>query len=127
MATISASWTESVSLRAAAVLASAATDTNDIDLDNLTADAVALMTEVVFGASADGNVLVEVFGSVDSGTQDDTEPITAFTIEEANNTTKRKTIVIKDVPYIAVKITNNDSADNVTIEQLYAWRNWNST
>jgi len=126
MATITASWTEAVNLHTSASLAAAAAGTDDIDLDTAGYDAVLITIEIVFGASPDGNCLIEVFGSANSGTDDDTEPITSFSLLEATSTTKRISFVIKDIPYIAVKVTNNDSTDNVTYEAWYAGRKWSS-
>ena len=126
MATIKPVWTENVNLHSSAALAFGASVTDDIDLDTLGADAIAIVIEIVFGSTPDGNVLVEIFGSSNSGTDDDTEPITSFTIEEAASGTKRKTIVLKDLAYVAVKVTNNDSADSVTYEAWHAWRQWSS-
>ena len=126
MATIKPVWTENVNLHTSSSVAAAASVTDDIDLDTLGADAVAIVIEVVFGATPDGNVLVEIFGSSNSGTDDDTEPITSFTIKETASATKRKTVVLKDLAYLAVKVTNNDSTDSVTYEAWHAWRQWSS-
>ena len=127
MATIKPVWTENVNLHTSGTIAAGANVTDDIDLDNLGADVVAIVIEIIFGATPDDDVLVEIFGSSDSGTNDDTEPITAFTIVETASATKRKTIVLKDVAYIAVKVTNNDSADTVTYDSWFAHRQWDST
>lgn len=127
MATIKPVWTENVNLHTSGTVAAAATATDDIDLDNLGADAVAIVIEIVFGATPDDDVLVEIFASSNSGGDDDTEPLASFSIADATSATKRKTIVIQDVAYIAVKITNNDSADNVTYDSWFAWRQWDST
>lgn len=126
-ATIKPVWTENVNLHTSGTVAGGASATDDIDLDTLGADATAIVIEIVFGGSPDGDVDVEIFASSDSGTNDDTEPLAAFTITFATSATKRATIVIKDVPYIAVKVTNNDSADNVTYDSWHAWRQWSST
>lgn len=126
MATIKPVWTENVNLHTSGTVAAAASATDDIDLNTLGADVVAIVIEIIFGGSPDGDVLVEIFGSSDSGTKDDTLPLTSFIIPRSTSATKRKTIVIKDVAYIAVKITNNDSADNVTYDSWFAWRQWSS-
>ena len=126
MATIKPVWTENVNLHTSAALAFGASATDDIDLDTLGADAVAIVIEILFGATPDGDVLVEIFGSSDSGVQDDTEPLTSFRIPQTASVTKRKTIVLKDVAYLAVKVTNNDSADSVTYDSWHAWRQWSS-
>ena len=126
MATISPSWTEAVNLHTSGTVAAGASATDDIDLDDLTADAVHVTIEIVFGGSVDGDVIVEVFGSSDSGTNDDTISIASFVIKAENSATKRASFTIKDVPYIAVKVTNQDTTDNVTYDSWFAWRNWAS-
>ena len=126
MATIKPVWSENVNLHTSAALAFGASVTDDIDLDTLGADLVAIVIEIIFGATPDGDVLIEVFGSSNSGVDDDTEPLASFSIAEAVSATKRKTIKIKDLAYIAVKVTNNDGADSVTYEAWFAWRNFQS-
>lgn len=120
-------WTENVNLHTSGTVSAGASATDDIDLDTLGADATAIVIEIVFGGSVDGDVLVEIFASSNSGTDDDTLPLASFSISETNSATKRKTIVIQDVAYIAVKVTNNDSTDNVTYDSWHAWRQWSST
>ena len=127
MATIKPVWTENVNLHTSASLAFGASVTDDIDLDNLGADLTAIVIEIIFGGTPDGDALVEIFSSSNSGTDDDTEPLTSFSIAQIASATRRKTIVIEKVPYIAVKVTNNDSADSVTYDSWHAWRQFNST
>jgi len=124
MTIIKPTWTENVNLHTSASLAAAASVTDDVDLDTLGADQALITIEIVFGGSVDGNVLVEIFGSANSGTDDDTIPLTSFTIPENDSVTKRKSVIVTGVPYIAVKVTNNDSTDTVTYEAWYAWRQW---
>lgn len=126
MATIKPDWTENVNVHSSASLSSGSSATDDIDLDTLGADKVFLTIEIIFGSTPDGNVLVEVFGSADSGTNDDTEPLFSYTVEEGVSATKRKSIEIPSLPYIAITVTNNDTTDSVTYEAWQAWRNWNS-
>lgn len=120
MATFSSSWTENVNLHTSAALAAAASATDDIDVATGGYIGVKITIEIVFGGTPDGNCLVEVFGSANSGTDDDTIPITTFTIEEATSTTKRAGVTLMNQPYLAVKVTNNDTTDNVTYEAWYA-------
>jgi hypothetical protein len=124
--TITPAWTENQTLHASAVLAAVSSTADDLDLANLGYDAVHIQVEVIFGGTPDGNVLVEVFTSPDSGTNDDTEPYLSFTIEDATSATLRKSFTILNVPFIRVQYTNNDTADNVTIETLYAGRKWSA-
>ena len=127
MATGTPTWTENQNLHSSGSVAAGASATDDIDLDNLGYDAVAITIEIVFGGSPDDDCNIEVFASTNSGTDDDTEAITSFSITEQTSTTKRKTFVIYDLPYIAVKLTNNDSTDNVTYDSWYAGRKWDIT
>ena len=120
MATISSSWTENQTLHSSATVAAGVTATDDIDLAASGYVAAHVMVEIAFGSTPDDDVVVNVFGSVDSGTQDATLPIYSLTIQAATSTTKRATFTVENVPYIAVAVTNNDSADNVTYEGLYA-------
>lgn len=127
MATIKAVWTENVNLHSSASLAFGASATDDIDLDNLGADTAAITIEIIFGGSPDGDVLVEIFHSTDSGSADDTEPASSFIIPQGVSATKRRTLIVAGTPYIAVTVTNQDSADGITYEAHFAWRQWNST
>lgn len=124
MAIIKSIWTENVNLHTSAALAFGASVTDDIDLDNLGADLATITIEIIFGASPDGNALVEVFGSSNSGVDDDTIPITSFTIPFTISATKRKTFIVRSFPYAAIKVTNEDSTDNITYEAWHAWRQW---
>ena len=126
MSTIKPVWTENVNLHTSGTVAAGASATDDIDLDNLGADRVDVTVEIVFGASPDNDVLVEVFGSNNGGTDDDTEPLMSFAIASAASATKRKTFSVTGA-YRAIKVTNQDSADNVTYDSWYAWRQWSST
>lgn len=121
MAKITADWTEAQTLHSSSSITAGSSATDDIDLDNLGAIAVMIQIEIIFGGTPDANVLVEILGSVDSGTQDDTEVLHSFTIEDTASATKRQSIVVHDVAYLAVRVTNNDTTDSVTYDGLYAW------
>jgi hypothetical protein len=126
MATITPSWTENVEYHASASLAAGASATDDIDLDNASYDAVQVTVEIVFGGTTDGDVDVEILLSSDSGTTDDTEASIKYTIPATDSATKSRSVTVKDTPYIAIKVTNNDSTDNVTYHGWYAGRQWSS-
>lgn len=116
-------WTENVNLHTSSSVSSGSSATDDIDLDNAGPyDMVAITIEIAFGGSPDGDVTVEIFGSTDSGTNDDTIAIIAASISEATSTTKRATYIVENLPYIAVTVTNNDSTDAVTYDSWYAGR-----
>lgn len=120
MATISPSWTEAVVLRSAATLAASGTATYDIDLDTLGADRSDIQVNITIGSSS--GVTVEIFGSPDSGTTDDTTALVSYTVS-ANDI---RTITVTGA-YRQIKLTNNDGSNatgNISIQ--HAWRQWTS-
>lgn len=124
--TTTPTWTENVALKSSGTIAAAASDTQDIDLDTENYDLITVVVEIIFGGSPDGNVVIERFDSANSGTDDDTEPVFSVEVEFATSATKRVSIPIQNTAYTAIKITNNDSTDNVTVESWYAGRKWSS-
>ncbi len=71
--------------------------------------------EVVFGGTPDGNTKLEVQTSPDNSTWD-TVPYTQYEIDYTASATKMKSVRIgPEVKYIRVKVTNNDSADSITV------------
>ena len=126
MAAITATWAENQNLHTSGSVTAAATATDDIDLDAAGYDAVCVTIEIVFGGSPDGNVTVAVNASNDSGTNDDTISLHSFAIPEDTSATKRISLVVKDVAYLAIAVTNNDSTDAVTYDSWYAGRTWAS-
>lgn len=122
MATITPNWTENVSLRSAATLAAAGTDTNDIDAANLGADALMITTDITLGSSS--GVTVEFFRSANSGANDDDNAFMAYTV----TADERRTVALYGEAYVAVKITNDDGSNATgNVSQIYAWRNWSSS
>ena len=129
MATIKPNWTENQAISGfddAAVAAGGSTE-GDIDLDNLGFDLVAIQIKITFGGTPDDDALIEIFSSSDSGTTDDSLAITALTVEEAVSTTKRLTVVVPNLPFIQVKVTNNDSTDTIDVSAIFAGRNSTTT
>lgn len=117
MATIKPNWTENVSLRSAAPLAASGTSPHDIDLDNLGADRADAQIDISIGSSS--GVTVEIAGSPDSGTTNDTTPLLSYTVA-AND---RRTLTLTGA-YRQINLTNNDDINatgNIAI--IYAWRN----
>lgn len=106
-----------------ATLGFGASSQGNIDMASLGFDLVAIQIEVIFGGSPDDDALIEIQSSPDSGTTFDSIAITALTIEEATSTTKRLTVVVPNLPFIRVKITNNDSADDIAVSAIFAGRN----
>ena len=120
MATISPSWTENVSVRSAATISAGATATHDIDLDTLGADLSETQIDITIGSSS--GVTVEIFGSPDSGTTDDTTALVSYTVA-AND---RRSLSLTGA-YRQIKLTNDDGSNatgNIAI--IHAWRQWTS-
>jgi len=128
MATITTTWTENQSITSfnAASLAAAGTTNGDIDLATSGYDIVTVQIKVIFGATPDGDVTIDILSSPDSGTSDDTIPLMTISIPETTSATKFITIPVKDIPFIQVKATNNDTTDTVNVSALYAGRKWTS-
>lgn len=126
MTTISALWTENQEFHASASLAAAASISDNIDLAANGYDVISIQPKIVFGGSPDGNVVVEIFSSPDSGSTFDSEPLHSIAITEATGETKAITITIKDTPFIKIKTTNNDSTDSVTYSGIYAGKEYTS-
>lgn len=90
-----------------------------IDLANLGADRAEVQLDIII-SNAD-SVTVQVLGSADSGTTDDTTVLEAYTVS-AND---RRTIILTGA-FRRIKVTNNDGASDATgvVSALFAWRNW---
>lgn len=128
MSTLSVSWTENQTLQAAQTLSASGSDTDDIDLDANGFDMVLITWKGTFHASATDGCTIEIFASPDSGSNEDTIPLYSMEVEVDAGNTVIKSLVVKDVPYIAVKRTNNDGSYDITNEtMLYAGRKWSST
>ena len=128
MATGKVVWTENQSLQAAQTLSAGASDTDDIDLDTNGYDAVHVQWKGTFNASATDGCTIEVFGSADSGTTEDTAALYSRAVAVSAGNTVIVSFVIRDVPYIAVKRTNDDGTYDITNETvIYAGRKWDIT
>jgi|Deesub1362A_J573_1020465.scaffolds.fasta_scaffold08948_2 hypothetical protein len=76
---------------------------------------IAVGASVNFGATPDGDVLVEIYTSPDGSRWDDI-PFTQFRVPEVASTPRQKTIRVgPEMPYLRVKVINNDSADPVDV------------
>ena len=120
MATISPSWTEAVSVRTAATLAASTTSPHNIDLAALGADRSDVQIDIIIGDAS--GVLVEIVGSPDSGTTEDTTALLSYVVT-AND---RRTLIMTGA-YRRIKLTNQDATDatgNIAIQ--HAWRQWTS-
>lgn len=125
MGSITPTWTVNQSLQAAQTLAASGTDTDDIDLDTAGYDAVLVQWQGTFNASATDGCTIEVFGSPDSGSNDDNIPLWPIEISVDAGNTVKISFLIEGIPYAAIKRTNNDSSYSITNETLiYAGRQW---
>lgn len=128
MAEITVSWTENQTLQSAQTLSASSSDTDNIDLDANGFDQVLITWKGTFNVSATDGCTIEIFASPDSGTTEDTIPLYSIEVEVDAGNTVIISLAVKDVPYIAVKRTNNDSSYDITNETvLYAGRKWSST
>lgn len=121
MATIAPTWTENVSIRSAATLAASGTAGYDLDLDNLGADLYEVQIDITIGSAS--GVVVEVFGSPDSGTTDDDVPLVTYTATAS----EVRTLTLSGA-HRRVVLTNLDGSNatgNIAIKG--AWRQWTST
>lgn len=108
MATFTASWTEGTVYRTqTAVAASGGTDTTDVDIATSGYFSIVAQIELDIGTTPTGSVLIEIFGSSDSGTNDDTEPLIQRTVPFTAVAIKRVSIPIRGIPYVAIRVTNN--------------------
>lgn len=125
MATGKPSWTENVTLRTAATLASGSSTSNgddDIDLDTLGADVSMVVVDALMGSSTE--ITVAVYLSWDSGTSYTSEPIIEFSITSDGE----YPFLIADVPYASIVLTEASSAGatgNIAIH--HCWRQWDIT
>jgi len=123
MVTFSSAWTENQTVTFDDTTPAKTVEGKaDIDLANLGAIAVAIQFQVAFGDAADGNATIRVRSSPDSGSTKDTillfEQEMSFTV----STTKRVTVLLKDVPYLEVGVYNGNSAvQDITIAAKYAY------
>ena len=121
MATIKPVWTEAVVIRADASLATSTTAAYDLDLDNLGADRYEVQIDIDIGSST--GCRVDIFGSPDSGTTDDTTALMSYTVAADDI----RTLVLEGA-FRVVSVTNEDGSNAVTgVEINGAWRQWNST
>jgi len=125
---IKPAWTENQSLVAAQTLTASGTDTDDLDITTGGYDLVDIQWKGTFNASASEGCTIEILSSSDSGTTEDTIPIFSIEVSVDAGATSVITIPVKDLSYIAVKRTNNDSTYSITNETIiYSGRYWEST
>lgn len=129
MATITANWTENQAVTFDdSTPAKTVEGKGVIDLANLGFIAVAIQFQVIFGGSADGNAIIRIRNSSDSGSNKDTILLLEQTIPFQISTTKRVTILVRDLPYIEVGVYNgNGAAEDISISAIYSGLKYSST
>ena len=129
MATISSSWTENQDVSFDDTTPAKTVEGKGvIDLANLGAMAVAIQVQIAFGDSADGNAVIRVRSSSDSGTTKDTILLYEQEVDFTVSTTKRLTINLQDVPYLEIGVYNGNAAvQDITIAAKFAYLKYSTT
>lgn len=118
MAVFTPTWTTGVSLRAAAAIANGASLTDTINL----ATSLYYQIDITVGfdiasGSPSGDLVIEVFQSVDGGSLVDTIARLTRRINFTGTANKITTIRALGGPYVSIKYTNNTGVTgNVTVK-----------
>ena len=82
---------------------------------------VLIQVSIAFGANADGNAAVKLYGSADSGTTVDTEPFYSRIVTYTASATKLISIPVSRRPWVRVGVLNGNSyVEDITISAEYA-------
>ena len=132
MSSITAAWTENqaVATLDGATITQGASATGDIDLAGLGFIGVKVQIKITYGAAVDDNTTIEVFGSADSGTTDDTVPIWSQSVTYNAGGVATVSFTILNEPYIAIKVTNTTGADgdeDIDLVSKYAGLKYDNT
>jgi hypothetical protein len=119
MAIIEPTWETGISIRGAAAVASGATSSDAVSLKTAARRPAKIQYKVVFGGSPDDDSLLEAFNSSDDGTSVDTVPFYSIVIPWQTSFTHIDSFLTNN-PHVTIKLTNNDTTDNVTFSVLYA-------
>lgn len=124
MATISATWTENQAVNFDDTSpAKGVVGYSDIDVAAAGYVGIFLQLSIGFQASIDGNAIIYVLGSADSGTTDDSVETPLFSQEVAYSAgnTRLISFQIMNVPHIRVAIENDTTTeDDIDIVGIYA-------
>lgn len=122
MNTVSASWSEDIAVASwtTTIPGPGVEAKADIDIAAGGYHAIDLQISVTFGSSPNGPALVSIYGSSDSGTTKDTEPLYQFYIPHEASATKIKSIQIRNKAYVQIGILNQNSSESITISGKYA-------
>ena len=120
MATFTPSWTTAQSLHVSSTVTDGSSETADLDLKVGGYYSALVQISVTVGTGTpDGDCTVEVLGSADDGTTDDTEPMQSYVLNFTATGTKIFSFVVEGIPYAAVKFSN-DTSESVTYVAKYA-------
>ena len=117
---LGADWTEDINLVNAQTIGTSASRTDDIDLAANDYFIVVIQLRLTFHGSATAGAVVEIFGSVDSGTTDDTIAVWAQDVAVNSGNTDNLSVRIEGYPYLAVKVTNEDGSQTLDLTTDYA-------
>lgn len=128
MATISSLWTENLDVTFDDTTPARTVEgKGPIDLAAAGYITVFIQFKIIFGGSADGDAVIRIRGSADSGTDKDTILLSEITVPFATGVTKKVSIPIRDVPYIEVGVYNGNTAvEDITISAKYAGEKYSS-
>jgi len=119
MATFQPDWTEGVELHASEVIAQNGSEQDDIDIDYLGYYAIRGQIDVTAATGASGDVIVELYGSCDSGSHVDTEASQRIPISFTAAAQKIRGFTFGPGPWVRVKVSNY-TGQNVTYICRYA-------
>ena len=127
MATISAAWTEAISIQTLEAINPSAAKSDDFDIAAAGYDTVKLQFTVAFSAAAVNDYKVEILTSADSGSTDDS--VATYTLlipAPGSGGHVIDSITIPNEPFIRIKRTNLDTTETATETILAAGRKWSS-
>jgi hypothetical protein len=125
MSTTGGDWTENQEHHASSVISATGNAQDTIDLDASNYDEVEVFISIAFGSTPDGDCVVEVFPSYDSGTTFTTKATYTRTIERQTSTTVIVSFIVSHAA-ARIKVTNNDSTDSVTYVGKYTGKKYNT-
>jgi hypothetical protein len=83
-----------------------------------------IQISITWGSNGDGPALIQVFGSSDSGTTIDTEPLFELEVDETASGTKIISIPLNG-PYRQIEITNQNAySEDITLASEWAGLAW---
>ena len=130
MTTINPEWTENLTLPAFDDTSplDGVTSKTALDLDSTGPyDLVQIQIKITWHASATDYADLFLYGSPDSGTTDDTEPLAGSRRIDADpGETTYLSIIVRDIPFINIWIQNESNQEIAELSGKYAGRKWSS-